>query len=102
MGARVRVSAESIEEAIICVLQGMDKPQSPYKEAINSWSRKQIGVTDAMRAQYRLNVLRCTAADLKAAAKKWLFNKTPSRAAFCRKNGSGHGQSGRDQSGILL
>ena len=44
------LSAESIEEAIICVLQGMDKPQSPYKEAINSWSRKQIGVTDAMRA----------------------------------------------------
>ncbi|MEO8171322.1 MAG: insulinase family protein, partial [Oxalobacteraceae bacterium] len=79
------LSAESIEEAIICVLQGMDKPQSPYREAINSWSRKQIGITDAMRVQYRQNVLRCSAADLKAAAKKWLCNTTPSRAAFVGK-----------------
>ncbi len=76
---------ESVEEAIICVLQGMDKPQSPYREAVKSWSRKQIGVTDAMRTQYRLNVLRCSAADLKAAAQKWLFNKMPSRAAFVGK-----------------
>ncbi|MEO8600164.1 MAG: peptidase M16, partial [bacterium] len=76
---------ESVEEAIICVLQGMDKPQSPYREAVKSWSRKQIGVTDAMRTQYRLNVLRCSSADLKTAARKWLFNKTPSRAAFVGK-----------------
>ena len=79
------LSEESIEEAIICVLQEMDKPQSPYKEAINSWSRKQIGVTDAMRAQFRRNVLHCSAADLKAAARKWLSDTTPSRAAFVGK-----------------
>jgi hypothetical protein len=79
------LSDESVEEAIICVLQGMDKPQSPYKEAVSSWSRKQIGVTDAMRTQYRQNALRCSATDLKAAAKKWLVNTKPSRAAFVGK-----------------
>jgi presequence protease len=76
------LTEESIEEAIICVLQSMDKPHSPYKEAIRSWSRKQIGITDAMRNEYRQNVLRCSAADLKAAAQKWLANTTSSRAAF--------------------
>lgn len=89
------LSDESVEEAIVCVLQGMDKPQSPYKEAVSSWSRKQIGVTDAMRARYRQNVLRCCAADLKAAAKKWLIDKTPSRAAFV-------GKTGQDLAGLTL
>lgn len=89
------LSDESIEEAIICVLQGMDKPQSPYKEAVSSWSRKQIGVTDAMRTQYRQNALRCCAADLKTAARKWLFNTTSSRAAFV-------GKTEQDMAGLAL
>ncbi|PUA17538.1 insulinase family protein [Glaciimonas sp. PCH181] len=76
---------ESIEEAIISVVQGLDQPRSPYAEAINSWSRKQIGVTEAMRIQYRQNVLRCTATDIKTAAEKWLNNIVPSRAAFVGK-----------------
>ncbi|MGZ9710928.1 insulinase family protein [Glaciimonas sp. GNP009] len=79
------LTEESIEEAIISVVQSMDQPRSPYAEAHNSWSRKQIGVTEDMRMQYRQNVLRCTAADLKTAAKKWLLNITPSRAAFVGK-----------------
>lgn len=89
------LSDESVEEAIICVLQGMDKPQSPYKEAVSSWSRKQIGVTDAMRTQYRQNALRCCAADLKAAAKKWLVNTAPSRTAFV-------GKTEQDMAGLSL
>ncbi|KAF3998708.1 insulinase family protein [Glaciimonas immobilis] len=76
------LSAESIEEAIISVVQSMDQPRSPYAEAHNSWARKQIGVTEAMRIAYRQNVLRCTANDLKEAAAKWLVDKVPSRAAF--------------------
>lgn len=76
------LAEESIEEAIISVVQSMDQPRSPYAEAHNSWSRKQIGVTEAMRTRYRQNVLGCTAAVIQAAAKKWLFNITPSRAAF--------------------
>jgi presequence protease len=87
------LTEESIEEAIICVLQAMDKPQSPYKEAISSWTRKQIGITDAMRTQYRQNVLRCSAGDLKAAARKWLLNVTPSRAAFV-------GRADQDMAGL--
>jgi presequence protease len=76
---------ESVEEAIISVLQAMDKPLPPYKEALNSWLRQQIGITDAMRAQYRQSVLSCSATDIKVAAKKWLFNTQPSRAAFVGK-----------------
>ncbi|QRX84544.1 insulinase family protein [Glaciimonas sp. PAMC28666] len=79
------LAEESIEEAIISVVQSMDQPRSPYAEAHNSWSRQQVGVTEAMRLQYRQNVLGCTATAIQAAAKKWLLDIAPSRAAFVGK-----------------
>jgi len=76
------ITQESIEEAIICVIRDLDKPHSPYREAIQSWSRKRIGLTDNMRNQFRTDVLNCTAKDIRAAAQTWLQGQTPSRCAF--------------------
>ncbi len=76
------MTRESIEEAIICVVRELDKPRPRYREAIQSWSRKRIGLTDRMRNQFRAGVLQCTASDIRAAAKTWLHRQTPSRCAF--------------------
>lgn len=76
------MTQESIEEAIICVIQELDKPRPPYREAIQSWSRKRLGITDQIRNQFRAGVLQCTADAIRAAAKTWLHRQTPSRCAF--------------------
>jgi hypothetical protein len=75
-------SQEKIEEAIICVIKGLDKPHSPYAEALSAWNLRQRGVTEAIRQQFRTGVLNCTAAQIKAAVATWLKNGKPSRAAF--------------------
>lgn len=76
------LSREHIEEAIIGVIGDLDKPQSPYEEALHAWRMKERGVTPEMRIAFRTGVLECTDVQLKAAAVKYLFGKTPSRAAF--------------------
>ncbi len=75
-------SQEKIEEAIICVIKGLDKPLSPYSEALNSWNMQQRGTTEEVRKRFRTGVLQCSAAQIKAATRHWLKNGTPSRAAF--------------------
>jgi Zn-dependent M16 (insulinase) family peptidase len=75
-------SQEKIEEAIICVIKGLDKPHSPYAEALTAWNLRQRGVTEEIRQQFRTGVLHCTAAQIKSAVTTWLKNGKPSRAAF--------------------
>ena len=62
--------------------KGLDRPHSPYAEALNAWNLQQRGVTEAIRQQFRTGVLECTAAHIKAATRTWLKNGKPSRAAF--------------------
>ncbi|RJF95291.1 insulinase family protein [Noviherbaspirillum saxi] len=73
---------ENIEEAIICVIQHLDRPHSPYGNVMWSWEQKQQGITDDMRRQYRQGILACTSERLKDVAKAWLADKPYSRAAF--------------------
>jgi len=73
---------EHIEEAIIGVIGELDKPRSPYQEAMQSWQLREAGVTEAMRVQFRRGVLGCTADQLKAVAARHLLDAQPSRAAF--------------------
>jgi Zn-dependent M16 (insulinase) family peptidase len=75
-------SQEKIEEAIICVIKGLDKPHSPYAEVLSAWNMAQRGVTEEVRAHFRTGVLQCTQAQVKAAVQTWLKNGTASRAAF--------------------
>ncbi|GAA4021738.1 insulinase family protein [Actimicrobium antarcticum] len=75
-------SQETIEEAIICVIKGLDKPHSPYAEALTAWNLQQRGITAEIRLQFRTGVLNCSAAQVKAAVQHWLKEGIPSRAAF--------------------
>jgi Zn-dependent M16 (insulinase) family peptidase len=73
---------ENIEEAIICVIQDLDKPRTPFGDVMSAWDQQQQGITEEMRRRYRHGVLNCTAQDIKAAAAAWLRHKPYSRAAF--------------------
>lgn len=73
---------ENVEEAIICVIQSVDRPRTPYAKVMLSWEMQHQGITDEMRRRYRSGVLNCTADQIKAAAATWLLNKPYSRAAF--------------------
>ena len=73
---------EHVEEAIIGVVSDLDKPQSPYDEALHAWRMRERGVTPEIRVAFRQGVLGCTEANLKAVARRYLSGVTPSRAAF--------------------
>jgi len=73
---------ENIEEAIICVIQNLDRPRTPYASVMWAWEQRQQGMTEQMRKQYREGVLRCTEERLKQVAATWLQDKPYSRAAF--------------------
>lgn len=75
-------SQEQVEEAIICVIKGLDKPHSPYAEALTAWNMQQRGTTEAVRQQFRTGVLNCTLAQIKAVTRTWLKDGQASRAAF--------------------
>lgn len=76
---------EKVEEAIICVMQSIDRPRPPFEEVMWAWEQQERGVTPEMRHRYRTGVLQCTAAQLKSAAAAWLKDKPCSRAAFVGK-----------------
>lgn len=73
---------EHVEEAIIGVVSDLDKPQSPYDEALHAWRMRERGVTQEIRVAFRKGVLECTEEQLRAVARKYLLGVTPSRAAF--------------------
>lgn len=88
-------STEQVEEAIICVIKGLDRPVSPFDAAVNAWRLQQRGVDLAVRQQFRSGVLGCTLADVKNAVRVWLKNGIPSRAAFA-------GDAAQDLAGLEL
>ncbi|SFV05720.1 insulinase family protein [Pseudoduganella namucuonensis] len=75
-------SDEQVEEAIICVIKGLDRPASPFDSVLNAWTLKVRGIDTALRQRFRDGVLGCTQAGVKAAVRQWLKQGTPSRAAF--------------------
>lgn len=72
---------EQIEEAIISVITGLDRPESPWGAVQAAWQLHRRGVDQAMRQQFRQGVLGCTQDALKGAVRKWLVNGAASRAA---------------------
>jgi len=73
---------EQIEEAIICVVRGLDRPDSPYDAVLAAWTLHRRGIGMDVRRRFRHGVLHCTQDIIKAAVRTWLKNGTPSRAAF--------------------
>ncbi|HEX8478380.1 MAG TPA: insulinase family protein [Telluria sp.] len=86
---------EQVEEAIISVIKGLDKPLSPYGDAISAWQLQRRGVTPAVRQQFRTGVLTCTLARIREVVTTWLTPDTVSRAAFV-------GAAGADLDGLAL
>ncbi|GAB2842572.1 insulinase family protein [Pseudoduganella ginsengisoli] len=73
---------EQIEEAIICVVRGLDRPDSPYDAVLAAWTLHRRGITMDVRRNFRHGVLHCTQDAIKAAVRTWLKDVRPSRAAF--------------------
>ena len=80
--AKDSFSDEQLEEAIISVIKGLDKPVSPYGGAVRAWQLARGGIDAQVRQQFRSGVLHCTLAQLRAVAQTWLAPQTASRVAF--------------------
>lgn len=73
---------EHLEEAIICVIQNLDRPRPPFSDVMRAWCLEQQGITQAMRERFRQGLLACTVEQARAAALRWLNRERASRAAF--------------------
>ena len=80
--AAAEPTQEHLEEAIVCVIQNLDRPRTPFADAMRAWCLEQQGFTPATRAQFRQRVLACTIEQVKAAAARWLKSGEGNRAAF--------------------
>jgi presequence protease len=84
---------EQVEQAIISVIKGLDRPASPFDAVLLSLNLQRRGIAPADRARFRSGVLNCTAEGIKAAVHRWLRLRTPNRAAFV-------GNTGQDLAGL--
>lgn len=75
-------SQEELEEAIICVIKGLDKPNSPHEQVTHAWSLYRRGISEELRQQFRSGVLNCTLEDIRSAVRTWIKEGQASRAAF--------------------
>lgn len=73
---------EQLEEAIIGVIKGLDRPLSPFDAVTVAWSGYRRGIDAASRQAFRERVLDCTLAEVRAAVDTWLRGAPASRAAF--------------------
>lgn len=71
--------ARLLEEAILGVIRGLDKPRSPAGAAVHAFYSDLHGRTPAFRTRFRQQVLATTLADLRAAAARYLL---PAHAAI--------------------
>ncbi len=86
---------EQLEEAIISVIKGLDKPMSPYVSAVRAWQLQRGGIDEAVRQQFRTGILTCTLDQIRAAVSTWLAPEAASRVAFV-------GDSSVDLAGLEL
>ncbi|CAN7658327.1 insulinase family protein [Massilia sp. LjRoot122] len=76
------LSTEQVEEAIISVIKGLDRPLSPFDAVLAAVNLQRRGIDPVDRSRFRKAVLTCTEADVKAAVDKWLSRNPGHRAAF--------------------
>ena len=69
-----KISAEQLEEGILGVISSIDKPLSPYGEAINDFMSELDNKTQNERLLFRSRVKECTLWDLVRVSEKYLFN----------------------------
>lgn len=72
-----------LEEAILSVISGLDKPLSPAGNAMQDYQNRLYGYTHELRREYRETVLQCTSNDLLRVAKSYLQPKHAATAVIC-------------------
>lgn len=73
---------EKLEEAVMGVVSGFDKPSSPAGEAKNAFHSALFGRTAAQRQAYRKKILRVTIEDLIEVTQKYLKDGKASQAVL--------------------
>ena len=76
------VGADKLEEAILGVIGGLDKPSSPAGEAIQAFHGELNGRTEAVRSEFRQRILAVTEADIKRVAEQYLKSQDAQTAVI--------------------
>jgi Zn-dependent M16 (insulinase) family peptidase len=77
---------EQLEQAILGVISGIDKPNSPAGEAKQAFHNERQGRTEIWRNAFRQKVLSLTYSDLDRAVEKYLLPKNASMGALIQKD----------------
>ncbi|MFP8964948.1 insulinase family protein [Pokkaliibacter sp. CJK22405] len=81
------IEADKLEEAILGVVSGLDKPGSPAGEAMQTFHNELHGRTYEQRTLYRQRVLETTVDDLRRVAETYLKPELASAAVVTHEQG---------------
>ena len=70
------ITTAQLDEGILGVVSGIDKPLSPYGEAMNDFGANIDNKDIEMRLNFRSKVKECTLDDLVNVSRKYLFNES--------------------------
>ena len=76
------LGADKLEEAILGVVGGLDKPSSPAGEAVKAFHGELSGRTNEVRSEFRQRVLAVTEADIKRVAEQYLQSQQAQTAVI--------------------
>jgi len=76
------LGVDKIEEAILGVIGGMDKPSSPAGEAVQTFHSELSGRTKEIRSKFRQRILGVTEADIKRVAEQYLIPQSAQTAVI--------------------
>ena len=70
------ISERQLDEGILGVISSIDKPMSPYGEALNDFHNLLENKTKELRLSFRSRVINCKISDLVNVSRKYLFNES--------------------------
>jgi Zn-dependent M16 (insulinase) family peptidase len=79
------ITKEQLEEGILGVISSIDKPLSPFGEAMSDFMSLLDQKTQEERLSFRSKVKECSLADLATVSEKYLFNESK-RSAIAGQN----------------
>jgi len=77
---------DTVEEAIVSVVKGLDRPLQPAAQALEADRLARSGVTPEIRKEFRSRVLVTTQQDVSRAVTSWLKGVLPSKSAAVGKD----------------
>lgn len=81
-----RTDNELIEQAVLGIIGGIDRPGSPAGEAKQYFHQDRSGRSLALRQQFRERLLSCRWDDLQRVAQQYLLNQAGSRAVIAPRH----------------